>query len=300
MFGGGPNGQYLLLKLSSNVSESEPAVRLTMPAEASNIAIGRQVLAGLADAADLDPGLTADMKIAVTEACTNVVVHAYPEGHGPLELAIWTLPIGVAVSVRDRGVDFNPLPNGGESQGLKFGLSLIASLSDEFGIRAGTSGTEIQMLFASGQEVLPDATELFNQTSQLAEGGPAPPERIVLTLSPSAPFVGVLGRLLSLLAARADFSIDRLSDAQLVSDALAKHTPNHAADGVVRVAVAENAVGFDLVVGPLEPGGAPALLDDTRLPGVGPLLERLSDEVEIEPAAPHTEGETLRVRMTRD
>jgi anti-sigma regulatory factor (Ser/Thr protein kinase) len=273
-----------------------------MPAEAGNVAIGRQVLAGLADALELDAGLTADMKIAITEACTNAVVHAYPDGRGPLELAIWVLEGGVAVSVRDRGANFNPLPDGGggDPQGLRFGLSLIASLSDEFGIRAGASGTEIQMLFASGVDVIPDATELFNQTSQLADAPPPPPDVIVLYLSSSAPAVGVLGRLLSLLAARADFSIDRLSDAQLVSDALANHAPRRAASDAVRVAVSESETGFDLLVGPLEPGGGHALVADTRLPGVGPLLERLTDEIEFEPLADGQDGgETLRLRMTR-
>jgi serine/threonine-protein kinase RsbW len=275
-------------------------VRLTMPAQAGNVAISRQVLAGFADALEFDAGLSADMKIAITEACTNAVVHAYPDGRGPVELAIWIVPGGVAVSVRDRGTDFNPLPEGGDPQGLKFGLSLIASLSDEFGIRGGASGTEIQMLFASGADAVPDAAGLFNQTSQLAGPGPPPPDGIVLSLGPSAPLVGVLGRLLSLLAARAGFSIDRLSDAQLVSDALANHAPRRAADRKVTVAVTEHETGFDLLVGPLEPGGAEALVADTRLPGVGALLERLADEVEFEPATdgdPRTE--TLRLRMNR-
>jgi hypothetical protein len=156
------------------------------------------------------------------------------------------------------------------------------------------------MLFASGGDVVPDATELFNKTSQLADPTPPPPDVIVLSLSSSAPAVGVLGRLLSLLAARADFSIDRLSDAQLVSDALANHAPRWAANGAVRVAVIETETGFDLLVGPLEPGGGHALLADTRLPGVGPLLERLTDEIEFEPAANGQAGrETLRLRMTR-
>jgi anti-sigma regulatory factor (Ser/Thr protein kinase) len=271
-----------------------------MPALAPNVAISRQVLAGLADALNVDVALCADMKIAITEACTNVVLHAYPGGGGPMEISMIVLPSGVAVSVRDRGIEFNPLPTDTGAPALKFGLSLIASLSDEFGIRAGASGTEVQMLFAHGDEPLPEVGSVFAQTSQLAEAASAPADAIVLSLGPSAPFVGVLGRLLSLLAARADFSIDRLSDAQLVSDALASHAPGRGADGTLRLSVMERNGGFDLRVGPLIAGGGRALVADTNLPSVGPLLERLSDEIAFEPVNGDDDGaETLRLRMSR-
>ncbi len=125
-----------------------------MPAAPANVAVIRQVLAGLADDLAIDAAQCADMKIAVTEACTNVVVHAYPGGQGPLETTMSVLAGSLVVSVRDRGTDFKPtlgLATKPETPGdaaLGFGLSLIAALSDEFAIRAGASGTEIQMLFA--------------------------------------------------------------------------------------------------------------------------------------------------------
>src|SRR2546429_38337 len=108
-----------------------------MPALAANLALVRQVLAGLADGAGVDVGTTADMKIAITEACTNAVVHAYPGGHGPLEITMTALSESFLLSIRDRGTEFNPLPTDTDTAALGFGLALIASLSDEFGIRAG-------------------------------------------------------------------------------------------------------------------------------------------------------------------
>ena len=54
-----------------------PEVRLTMPARAEGVGVVRQALAGMADALAYDAAIVADMKMAVTEACTNVVVHAY-------------------------------------------------------------------------------------------------------------------------------------------------------------------------------------------------------------------------------
>ena len=59
-----------------------PEVRLTLPARAEGVGVVRQALAGMADALAFNAAVVADMKMAVTEACTNVVVHAYEE-HGP-------------------------------------------------------------------------------------------------------------------------------------------------------------------------------------------------------------------------
>ena len=234
-------------------ADRSPSVRLTLPAVASNVALIRQVLAGLADDLGVDTAQCADMKIAVTEACTNVVVHAYPGDYGPVETEMTLLAQGLVVSVRDRGTDFKPsmplAPNPATQSGdsaLGFGLSLIAELSDEFAIRAGASGTEVQMLFAVLSAAVPDPmrptpdfARVFADTSQLARDGPAPGDGIMLAITPGVPTTSVFGRLISLLAARADFSIDRLSDAQLVSDALATGAAARSADQLVRIGVTE-------------------------------------------------------------
>jgi serine/threonine-protein kinase RsbW len=276
-----------------------------MPAQASNVPLVRQLVSGLLDARCVEAALCADVKIAVTEACTNVVVHAYPGAVGPLETNMSLLPGHLLVSVRDRGLDFKPLPHDSGAPAFGFGLALISSLSDEFSMRSGNSGTEVQMMFAlsdepSGESPM-DIGRAFAYTSQLSDDPPSPSDGIVLSMSAGAPLVGVLGRLVSLLAARADFSIDRLSDAQLLSDALATHMPHRAANGPVRIRVSEIEEGFDLLIGPLEPDGGRALVADTALPGVGSLLERLSDELAYEPATGSQAGaETLRVRMSRE
>ena len=54
-------------------------VRLTLPARPENVAVVRHVLGAFAEALDLPPDLIEDMRLAVTEACTNVVRHAYAE-----------------------------------------------------------------------------------------------------------------------------------------------------------------------------------------------------------------------------
>ena len=61
------------------------AVSLRLPARPENVAVVRQALTGLGDAFDLDADLLGDIKTAVTEACNNVVLHAYEETEDGLD-----------------------------------------------------------------------------------------------------------------------------------------------------------------------------------------------------------------------
>ncbi len=269
-----------------------PAVRLLMPALPANVALVRQALAGLTDELGVEPARAADMKIALTEACTNVVVHAYGEEPGPLEVTMAVEHGRLVLGVRDHGSGLHPLPGRDEGAPLGFGLALMASLADEMGLVGGRHGTELRIAFALGAT---DAPPLAIQPS--AEPAPAM-EGIALRLRPPERTAPVLGRVVSLVAERADFSIDRLSDAQIVSDAIAGSAPSHVADGTLCVAIDEHEHGFDLLVGPFAAGGAQRLIDDTELPGLGSLLERLTDAIAVEQAGmPH--GERLRVRLLK-
>jgi hypothetical protein len=94
------------------------------------------------------------------------------------------------------------------------------------------------------------------------------------------PLVGpVLGRVVGMLAARAQCPIDRLDDAMLLTDAVAAHAPAHSADAHVQVVVAADEEGLELRVGALAPEGARSLLADAELPGVGNVFDRVADEV---------------------
>ncbi len=68
-------------------------------------------------------------------------------------------------------------------------------------------------------------------------------------------------------------------------------------DGSLHVAIAEYEQGFQLTIGPLATGGGRRLVDDAQLPGLGCLLERLTDAVEIEPLPVRGSAELLRVRL---
>ena len=124
-------------------------VWLRMEARAADVGVVRQALAGMADALDFDASVLADMKMAVTEACTNVVVHAYDEQAGELEVQMLAGEEDLTIVVRDHGTGIQPKPARTEPPALGLGLPLIAALSDAFELR-GTAGqgTEVRMTFA--------------------------------------------------------------------------------------------------------------------------------------------------------
>jgi hypothetical protein len=100
------------------------------------------------------------------------------------------------------------------------------------------------------------------------------------------PLVGpVLGRVVGMLAARAQCPIDRLDDAMLLTDAVAAHAPAHTAEAHVHVVVAASEGGIELRVGALSRDGVQGLLADADLPGVGNVFKRIADEVDTRSAA---------------
>ncbi len=112
----------------------------------------RHAIGGLGEALDIDDQTLADVKLAVTEACTNAVVHAYPEGEGPLEVAAFVGEGRLMLVVRDEGRGIVPRT---DSPGLGLGLPLIATLAEA--LELGTDErerTEVRMTFKLDSEDL--------------------------------------------------------------------------------------------------------------------------------------------------
>jgi serine/threonine-protein kinase RsbW len=114
----------------------------------------------------------------------------------------------------------------------------------------------------------------------------------------SGPLVGpVLRRVVGMVAARADLPLDRLDDAVLIADLIAARAPAHVADDTVDVELDSTPRALDLRIGPLRGGGGRALVVDAAVPGVGNVIEQLTDELEVETG----EGsEFLRLRLAYD
>ena len=117
-----------------------------------------------------------------------------------------------------------------------------------------------------------------------------------LTIRSEPLVVAVLGRVVGMLAARAQCPIDRLDDAMLVTDAVAAHAGGHTVDGTLRIIVSTDPDALVMRVGHLNVGGAQKIIRDAELPGVGNVLERVADEVTGAPTGDGT-GEELVIRL---
>jgi anti-sigma regulatory factor (Ser/Thr protein kinase) len=122
-----------------------PDLELTLPSRPENVAVVRHALGGFGDALDVPDQALADIKLAVTEACTNVVVHAYPDGEGPMGLRASVDDGVLRVVVVDEGRGILPRA---DSPGLGLGLPLIATLAESLELGTGVNEeTEVRMSF---------------------------------------------------------------------------------------------------------------------------------------------------------
>jgi serine/threonine-protein kinase RsbW len=125
----------------------KPDMELALPARAENVAIVRHAFGAFGEAFAVDSRTLSDIRLAVTEACTNVVVHAYQDGEeGPMEVLATMDAEQLLVVVRDRGRGITPRP---DSPGLGLGLPLIASLAETVQLgRDEDDRTEVRMTFS--------------------------------------------------------------------------------------------------------------------------------------------------------
>ena len=270
-----------LAKRVNTTTDDRSGLQMSLPARAENVAVVRHALAGLAERIGMDEAGVADLKTVVTEACMNVVVHAYPEEQpGPLEIEAEPELDGLTVVIRDYGLGIRPRPDDGDRRpSLRIGLTLIGALSSSFEIKGGVDrGTEIRMHLPL---VAREAGEVGRAT---ATAPVAVSDATEMTVGPPELLPPVLSRALSALAARRDIGVDRLSDTMLLSDAISASAPDGFADGHVRLSIVDRSEGVELRVGPMEGGGAERLRSSLDLPQLGGSLANLADEVRIEQA----------------
>lgn len=130
-------------------------VRLTLPARPENVAVIRHVLGAFADSLQLPPDLIEDMRLAVTEACTNVVRHAYDGAAGPVDVVIRPHADRLELIVSDCGRGIGP---SSDVAGPGLGLPLITALADTVDIRRAPSrGSRLAMSFRRPPRPSPDA-----------------------------------------------------------------------------------------------------------------------------------------------
>jgi serine/threonine-protein kinase RsbW len=257
-----------------------PNVCLTLSNQPENVLLVRETLSGVAETVGVDGVELNDIRTAVTEACNNVVLHAYEGGEGPLQVELYLAAAAVEVVVRDHGTGIRPHIRSEEEEALGIGLSIIQALAPrvEFKEVEG-GGTEVRMEFATpGAESLPALAEDNFQAPAVAPA--ALPTTTGLAVAPSALAETVLPRVMCVLAARARFTTDRISDVELLADALVSRGFESIARQHLTVSVQVGAREVELRLGPLGGGGAGQLIANGDV-GAGAVVRKLTDERRI-------------------
>jgi serine/threonine-protein kinase RsbW len=125
-------------------------VRLIMPARPEYIALCRLALTGLSRLRPFSEELLADLKLALTEACSNSVRHAYGSAEGGVVEIVYDLrPDRLVIEVTDEGEGFDPAAVGVAPDNLSeggLGIAIIRAIADdvEIGVRANGKGSRLR------------------------------------------------------------------------------------------------------------------------------------------------------------
>jgi anti-sigma regulatory factor (Ser/Thr protein kinase) len=121
-----------------------PALRVTLPALRDSLALLRHVVRGFRDAYVIGPATMDDIVLAISEAATNVVAHAYGSGPGTITVVAHMEHGRLHVLVRDHGCGIAP-PNDTPQPG--HGLALMDHVAASLEILGSTAGTDVLMTF---------------------------------------------------------------------------------------------------------------------------------------------------------
>jgi serine/threonine-protein kinase RsbW len=123
---------------------ADRAVRLTIPARPEYIVLCRLALTGIARTRGLDDELLADLKLVLTEACSNSIRHAYPEGGGTVEVLYELRADRLVLEIVDDGSGFVPQElyarDDGELTEGGLGMAIMRAIADELELSAGAAG----------------------------------------------------------------------------------------------------------------------------------------------------------------
>ena len=133
-------------------NDESRTVRLTIPAKPEYITLSRLALSGLSRVRPLEDETLADLKLALTEACSNSVRHAYDEDGGHVSISFELRDDRLIVEVEDDGTGFVPEAvgkNGDDAELSEGGLviAIIRSIADEVEIGGGAGGRGARLRF---------------------------------------------------------------------------------------------------------------------------------------------------------
>jgi serine/threonine-protein kinase RsbW len=274
-----------------------PWVRLELTSRPEAARLVRSMSTAAGETLGFDPELLSDVNTAVTEACNNVILHAYGDRSGPLSVELRAYPEAVVVRVSDQGLGIRQsVP---DHDGLKVGLALMSAVADraEF-INVPDGGTDVRLSFRAPAGHPENSWPADDQSAQSSSAWQAELHSgltgdVVLTVSPVPMLAPILGRIGRALAPSAGFSLQRCYDVFLLSDALGAHAERAADSTSISVALGARDQRLEFALAPLRTGTS-AHLERAGLPPRGDTLAALGEEVTILTRDGH---ETLRVSM---
>ncbi len=137
--------------MTTSSSSGAVTVRLTIPARAEYITLCRLALTGIGRLRELSDELLADLKLALTEAASNSVRHAYGEARdvGAVEISYELHSDRLVIEVSDDGEGFDPAAAESHSDELSeggLGIAIIRAIADEveIGVQPGGKGSRLR------------------------------------------------------------------------------------------------------------------------------------------------------------
>ena len=123
-------------------------LKLSLPARSENLGKIRRAVSEYAASLGADEETIADLRLAVNEACSNVVRHAYDGGEGMMEVEARPNGGCLLVTVKDHGRGL-----GGRSSdpGTGLGLRVASAVSGSFAMQQNAPGTEVRLVFPIGE-----------------------------------------------------------------------------------------------------------------------------------------------------
>ncbi|MHB1568276.1 MAG: ATP-binding protein [Solirubrobacteraceae bacterium] len=257
-------------------------VHIELGARPHSPSLVRAMLRGVGEAEQLDPELLDDLNTAVSEACNNVVLHAYNGSVGPMTVDLRLHDGTIEVDVLDRGSGIHRLtPPTDDHMGV--GLSVMAALADraEFLDRA-QGGTEVRLTFHDQRRASGPRGEILGAGERDSRDGEASGEGrwrlagdVVMSLSGIALLRGVLDRVARGWAAIERFPLDRIEVVASVAETVSALAAA-AGEGPVNVALTARSPLLELEIGPFASGS----LDGNSADAIKVLADR-TEELEV-------------------
>jgi hypothetical protein len=281
-------------------------VRLELASKPESATLVRALLSGLGTALAWDGEVVDDLKTAVSEACNNVVLHAYRGKPGKLIVRLDMEQEWIEVVVCDEGEGLHGVSVSDDH--LRVGLPVISSLAERADfLTPPEGGTEVRMFFrTTPRETASPATATIRGGAKATRGPDQPVvDHIVKSwtaealeklvgepalrngevagaMAPVGLFGPALGRLVRAFAGVHHFRLDRFSDLRVVTDTLGAHARTSATGERLAFALGGGERRLELVAGPFAPGSG-AVFVAQEGPPASPLRE-LTDELSVEPS----------------